>query len=77
MLSRREREFLENPASFPKSEKRIYRLRIRRKIQRALRDLELINDKMLDHSLPIKIMGKSDRPSKPGVGGSSPPGPVN
>ena len=70
------KEYLEHPEKFSNLEKRVYRCFLRKRVEQALKELEYVNEKILDNSLSIKIMGKSDRPSKPGVGGSSPPGPV-
>jgi len=76
MLSRRMREFLEHPENFSRLEKRVYKHLLQKRLAETLKDLEIINEKIINGALPGKIMDKVVRPSKPGVGGSSPPGPV-
>ena len=78
MLSKREREFLENPASFSKSEIRIYRFKIKRKLLKTLQDLELINNKIIEDAFSSKFMGKNWGKAllSRGSGVQVPPGPL-
>ena len=77
ILTKRMKDFIERPEKFPGLEKRVYKHLLRKRLAETLKELEYINEKIINGALPGKIMGNAVRPSKPGVGGSSPPGPVN
>ncbi|MCD6325618.1 hypothetical protein J7L97_04945, partial [Candidatus Bathyarchaeota archaeon] len=59
MLSRREREFLQNPEKFTGSYARWLRYSIKRKIRKTMKDLELISrtwPQALENSLTLKSL---------------------
>ena len=78
MLSRREREFLENPASFSRLEARVYKHKIKRKLLKTLQDLELINNKIIDGAFSSKIVDNNWGKAllSRGSGVRVPPGPL-
>jgi ribosomal protein S20 len=65
---------MENPENFSNLEKRVYKHLLRKKIAHALKELEYINDKIIDGALSTKIIHKNwgERSRTREVAGSNP-----
>ena len=72
MLSRRMREFLEHPENFSRLEKRVYKHLLQKRLAETLKDLEIINEKIINGALPRKITNKGKTPRTREVAGSNP-----
>jgi len=53
------KEFIENPENFSNLEKRVYKHLLRKKIAHALKELEYINDKIIEGTFSSKFMDKN------------------